>query len=173
MQIITTYVYADILNDNTSPWLVSRAIWLLSYFTDQDGMTIDIVNKVFQLMHTSNYTPVKVDAAICIAEMVSDQSHFVELIKPALNQLLTNYLRIMDTIEMEELVDALKTIIDVYGELITPYALEVATKLGDTYMRLIQTTSDKEDSELMMTAAGCLKAINKILYFAIDCPSAD
>lgn len=58
---------------------------------------------------------------------------------------------------------------DIYNEHITPYALQVVGKLSETFLKLIGSTSqDKEDSEMMMTAHGCLTAINNILLYSMD-----
>jgi len=84
-----------------------RAIWALSHVTDQEGLKLEVVNQIFTLMHSNTELSVKVEAALCIAEIVSDQPQFASLIKPALEQLLGTYLNIMELIDCKELVEAL------------------------------------------------------------------
>lgn len=43
----------------------------------------------------------------------------------------------MDEIDFEELVGALRVIVDTYEEEISPYAISLCQKLGDAYVRLI------------------------------------
>ena len=94
------------------------------------------------------------------------------MIKPALQQLLVTYLKIMDSIDSKDLVDSLRKIVDVYQEEITPYSIEVALKLQENYIKLVQSKEEREDTEIMCTAHGCLQAINRILFFSIDNPAS-
>ena len=52
-----------------------RALWLVSLVTDQEGLTMDLINAIFNLMHTSEL-PVQLEAAITLSDVVSDQTVF-------------------------------------------------------------------------------------------------
>jgi len=43
----------------------------------------------------------------------------------------------MDEIDFEDLVTALKKIVEIYGSEITPYAVSLASKLSEAFVRLI------------------------------------
>ena len=43
----------------------------------------------------------------------------------------------MDDIDFDELVDALRQLVEEYQEEIAPYAISLCTKLGEAYLRLI------------------------------------
>jgi len=146
-----------------------RAIWAISHVTDQEGLKLEVVNQIFTLMHSNTELSVKVEAALCIAEIVSDQPQFASLIKPALEQLLGTYLNIMELIDCKELVEALQKIAETYHNDITPYAVAVAGKLSENYLKLVNSDKeDREDTEIMSTAIGCIHAINRILGLCIE-----
>jgi hypothetical protein len=50
------------------------------------------------------------------------------------------YLKIMDEIDFEELVGALRIIVDTYEDEIAPYAVSLCQKLSEAYCRLIQNS---------------------------------
>lgn len=121
-QLCINFAHKDIMNDATPDILKQRALWFMSYLTDQDGLTIELVNKVFNLMHSSGSLAVKIEAAQALAEIVNDQPSYSEVIKPALQQVLETFLQLMDEIELEGLISALKIIVDNYEKEIIPFA---------------------------------------------------
>ena len=46
----------------------------------------------------------------------------INFLRPGLEMLLKTYLKIMDDIDFDELVEALKTLVEVYHDEIAPYA---------------------------------------------------
>ena len=78
---------------------------------------------------------------------------------------MKTYLKIMDDIDFDEMVEALKKLVDVYDEEIAPYAVSLCAKLGETYLRLIaqKGSGDEEDNETLLTADGLMTAIKRVL----------
>ncbi len=66
-----------------------------------------------------------------------DHEIAVEFIRPGLESLLKTYLKIMDDIDFDELVNALQNIVDVYEEEIAPFAVALCSKLGEAFMKLM------------------------------------
>ena len=66
--------------------------------------------------------PVRVSAAIAIKGLLVHESA-VNFLRPGLESLLRIYLKIMDEIEFDELVLALKTIVESYEAEIAPFAV--------------------------------------------------
>jgi hypothetical protein len=89
----------------------------------------------------------------------------VEFVRPGLEALLKSYLKIMDDIDFDQLVHALQSIVSVFEQDIAPYAVGLCQKLGDTYIRLInsQGPEDEEDQETQLTATGLIVAIRRVL----------
>lgn len=48
------------------------------------------------------------------------------------------YLKLIDDIEYDELIECLRRIVDIFSEEIAPYALELCTSLGESFVRLIE-----------------------------------
>jgi hypothetical protein len=78
---------------------------------------------------------------------------------------------LIDEIDYDELIEALRTIVSVYGDEICPYAVELCQKLGEAYCRLAHASSVnvgggnelEEDAESSLTAGGLMGAIRRIL----------
>jgi hypothetical protein len=71
----------------------------------------------------------------------------------------------MDDIDFDQLVAALQQIVVVFETDIAPYAVGLCQKLGQTYIRLInsQGPEEEEDQETQLTATGLVVAIRRVL----------
>ena len=71
----------------------------------------------------------------------------------------------MDDIDFDELVQALQQLVNVYHDEIAPYAVSLCAKLGEAYMRLINSkgVGEEEDNETCLTADGLMTAITRVL----------
>ena len=63
---------------------------------------------------------VKVEAALAISELLNHQE-VVDFIRPNLGNILRIFLKIMDDVDYDDLIVALKEIVDKYGEEVAPY----------------------------------------------------
>lgn len=71
----------------------------------------------------------------------------------------------MDEIDFEDLVGALRKIVDIYEDEIAPYAVSLCHKLSEAYVRCIKTkgNQDDEETETGLTADGLMTAIRRVL----------
>jgi hypothetical protein len=67
---------------------------------------------------------VKVEAALAISELLNHQE-VVDFIRPNLGNILRIFLKIMDDVDYDDLIVALKDIVDKYGEEVAPYAVSL------------------------------------------------
>lgn len=79
-------------------------------------------------------------------------------------------MKLIDDIDYDELVDSLKIIVEIFSEEIAPYAEELCLRLGESYVRLMETKKDlaggdslEVDNETCLTAGGLMTAIRRIL----------
>lgn len=49
------------------------------------------------------------------------------------------YLKLIDDIDYDELIESLKVIVEIFSEEIAPYAEELCLRLGESYCRLMET----------------------------------
>ena len=68
---------------------------------------------------------VRVEAAMALSSLLKHQEKVVDFLRPGLGNVLKMYLRIMDEIDFEELVGALRIIVDTYDDEIAPYAVSL------------------------------------------------
>ena len=76
---------------------------------------------LYQNLH-HNELPVKVEAALALVQFL-DHQEAVDFMRPGLADLLQTYLKIMDDIDFDDLVDALKEIVIVFENDIAPFAI--------------------------------------------------
>lgn len=63
--------------------------------------------------------------------------------RPGLGTIIKIYLRLIDEIEYDELVKALEKIATVFQEEIAPYAAELCSRLGESYVRMCQIARER------------------------------
>jgi hypothetical protein len=117
-----------------------------------------------------NDLPVRVNAAVSLIKLLGHEIS-QEIVRPALGQIIRIYLKLIDDIDYDELIDALKTIVEIYEAEIAPYAIELCSKLGESYLRLIEATKSSDgrgaelerDAQTSLTADGLMTAIRRVL----------
>ena len=99
-----------------------------------------------------------------------DHEIAVELIRPGLGSVIKIYLKLIDDIDYDELVSALRSIVEVFDKEIGPYAIELTEKLSEAFLRLFSTKQGQgnemeleEDGDTALTATGLFKALRRIL----------
>jgi len=113
----------------------------------------------------SSDLPVRVFAGIALVHLLCHES-VVELCRPGLNDLLNLLIHIMDEIDLDELIYSLQGLIDAYEEEIAPYAVQLAKKLSEAFMRLFMSqdgSKESDDTEISLSLSGCMSAIVKVL----------
>ena len=84
----------------------------------------------------------RVEAAMALSSLLKHQTAVVDFMRPGLEVVLKMYLKIMDDIDFEELVGALRIIVDTYDDEIAPFAVSLCKKLSEAYIRLISSAGD-------------------------------
>ena len=106
----------------------------------------------------------KVEAALAISALL-DHQVVQDIIRPALSDVLKVFLRIMDEIDFEDLVGALRKIVEIYDSEIAPYAISLCMKLSEAYVRCVKNKGEIDDEEIEqgLTADGLMRAIVRVL----------
>jgi len=90
-------------------------------FKDNNHMK-EVVAGTYECLHKDPALPVRLTAAISMKQLLSNDDA-CNMLKPHLKEILEAYLKLMQEIESEELVNALEEIVSIYNEDIGPYAL--------------------------------------------------
>lgn len=107
-------------------------------------------------------------AAIALVNLLEHQT-VVEFMSPQLNTLIQIFLKLIDEIDYDELIEALRRIVEVFEDQIGPYAIQLCQKLGEAYCRMFKQSQQsgeqelEEDAETSLTACGLMGAIRRIL----------
>ena len=111
----------------------------------------------------------RVNAAVSLIKLL-DHPAAVEFIRPGLSDVIRIYLKLIDEIDYDELINSLKKIVDVFEDEIGPHAFDLCSKLGEAFLRLHEqkkaTQGSNEldlDQETSLTAEGIMTAIRRVL----------
>eukprot|EP00884_Botryococcus_braunii_P004058 jgi/Botrbrau1/13653/Bobra.0292s0003.1 len=125
-----------------------------------------LLQHAFNLMRDPEL-PVRIEAVSAVRNLFDayDDAQ-LDLIKPILPQLLNELFALLNELpENEDLVFALETVVDKFGEAIAPHALAVCQHLANAFWRMQEGTEG--DDEGGMAMYGCLRALSSVL----DCVS--
>ena len=95
----------------------------------------------------------------------------IEYVRPGLEQIIKIYLKLIDDIDYDKLIESLKVIVEVFEEEIGPYAIQLCSKLGEAFLRLNEAQKVNcgggaeldVDAQTSLTADGLITAIRRIL----------
>jgi hypothetical protein len=84
-------------------------------------------------------------------------------LKPFIKEILTVYLKLMDDIDLDELLNGLSEIVSDFKEDISEFSVSLVLQLVTAFHRLIKVDLEDDDGEAQMAASGCIKTILKIM----------
>lgn len=169
--VLMQYIQPEL--DSASPFLKARASWVYGQFGNFPFENQDHLRKVLDSLYRNvqhRDLPVRVNAAVSLIKMLNHEMA-VEFVRPGLEPIIKIYLKLIDDIDYDELIESLKRIVEVFENEISPYAVQLCTKLGEAYVRLAEAQRAnqggggelEEDSETSLTAVGLITAIRRIL----------
>ena len=142
-----------------------RACWVYGQFYELEFKDVEAfkvaIQCVFEALSDSDL-PVRVVAAVSLHKFL-DNNVIVDMLRPVLAELLTIYLKLMNEIELEELVFGLEQLVKAYGDEIKPFALRLTQELVDAFKRMSAPTSDEDIPDSALAASACVDTINKII----------
>jgi hypothetical protein len=113
--------------DSPQQMVQARACWVYGRygsfeFRDEKHL-FAAIEKIANLLH-SDHIAVRVDAALALSELL-DHETAANFVKPGLGDILKIFLKIMDDIDFEDLVSALRKIVDIFEDDIAPFAISL------------------------------------------------
>jgi len=120
----------------------SRACWIYGMY-GKFPINEDHLRNVLDCLYANlqhNDLPVRVNASIALINLL-DHEVAIEFLRPGLETIISIYLKLMDDIDYDELVNALNTLVGVFYEDIGPHALKLCDKLSQAFIRLLNSTS--------------------------------
>lgn len=150
--------------DSQVPFLRFRACAFLRAFTGcklSSDLASVITLKIARLMQDVEL-PVRVEAATTLARLV-DWPCAEEILKPELKAVMIMYLTLMNTIDLEDLVDALEALVNKFSSHISPFAIELADSLKQQFFRMVSANPNETHGESAIAAASVLTTLIKIV----------
>uniref|UniRef100_A0A4W4GJU1 Importin N-terminal domain-containing protein n=1 Tax=Electrophorus electricus TaxID=8005 RepID=A0A4W4GJU1_ELEEL len=150
-----------------------QACWVLHYFcevkfkSDQNLQTALELTRFCLISDTE--MPVKVEAAIALQVLISNQEKAKEYITPFIRPVMQALLHIVRETENDDLTNVIQKMICEYSEEVTPIAVEMTQHLAMTFNQVIQTGPDEEGGDdKAVTAMGILNTIDTLLSVVED-----
>mmetsp|Transcript_32498 Transcript_32498/g.56195 ORF Transcript_32498/g.56195 Transcript_32498/m.56195 type:complete len:933 (-) Transcript_32498:3242-6040(-) len=160
--LFINYVNADL----TSPIGFSRmrAVWMYSQFAKfpfkNEETNMYVCTTICKLL-MDEALAVQIESAIAIPRLV-DWPAMKKIIVPELEGLIRAYLKLMDLIDSEDLVESLEEIVGTFNVEIAPFAVDLTKSLTEHFSRMAFETT-KNGGESGMAAASALSTVGKII----------
>ncbi|MEE6498745.1 hypothetical protein FKM82_003220 [Ascaphus truei] len=154
-------------------YMRARACWVLHYFCEVKFKIDQNLQTALELTRRclidDREMPVKVEAAIALQVLISNQEKAKEYIAPFIRPVMQALLHIIRETENDDLTNVIQKMICEYSEEVTPIAVEMTQHLAMTFNQVIQTGPDEEGSDdKAVTAMGILNTIDTLLSVVED-----
>lgn len=162
--MLVAYVFPNLESPNG--YLRARACWVLHYFagtkfTNEVHLlkALELVQKC--VLHETDL-PVKVEAAICLQALISQQEKLKSASEVQITLIVLEILKVIRETENEDLTSVLQKFIHKYTDQLVPIALEMTQHLAATFDKL-SSNSDDDTEDRALTSMGLLNTIDTIL----------
>uniref|UniRef100_A0A672RSG9 Importin N-terminal domain-containing protein n=1 Tax=Sinocyclocheilus grahami TaxID=75366 RepID=A0A672RSG9_SINGR len=154
-------------------YMRARACWVLHYFCEVKFKIDQNLQTALELTRlcliNDNEMPVKVEAAIALQVLISNQEKAKDYITPHIRPVMQALLHIVRVTENDDLTNVIQKMICEYSEEVTPIAVEMTQHLALTFNQVIQTGPDEEGGDdKAVTAMGILNTIDTLLSVVED-----
>jgi importin-7 len=177
--LLINFVYPEF--SNPIGFLRSRSAWVYSRFANLDLSTAENkttpenlnfktkgLEAVCKLLIDSEL-PVRYEAGVALPKLLSWSVSKIRL-SGELKNLLEIYLKLINEIDSEDVVESLESIVSAFPKEIIPFSLELAQHLASAFTRMIGKDLNEDDGESAMAAVSTLNTIGKIIDVLEDRP---
>jgi len=168
--MLVTYVFPFFQNPNG--YLRARACCVLRYFSDtefqNENNLFQAYQAVYRCLTSDDQLPVKVEAAICLQYLMSNQERVLKLIEQNITQIALELLNIIRETENEDLTNVMQKLICTFPKQLSPTAFEMTQHLEQTFNQLIDSYTEDATDDKALTALGVLNTIDTILSLLED-----
>ena len=167
--LLIEHVLWELSSDN----LFLRARALLCYWEITSKMSLEdkkATEEFWSLIYNNSLKSqplnIRVYSFVCIGN-VCDTEFGQMFFKNKVGELLETWLDILDEFFIEDLIEALNEIINVFYEEVIPYSIQVWEKLSEAYYDIMvqmgQEDVEMDDAKSVVIANGCLNAIKRLV----------
>uniref|UniRef100_A0A3B3IMN9 Importin 8 n=1 Tax=Oryzias latipes TaxID=8090 RepID=A0A3B3IMN9_ORYLA len=168
--MLQNYVFP--LLNSPSCYLRARSCWMLHCFSllrfhDEVALR-NAVELVKQDLLDDKEMPVKVEAAIALQTLVSNQEQAKLYIRPYIRPVMQELLHVIRETENDDLTNVIQKMICVYNQEMAAIAVDMTQNLSEIFTRVLQSEEYEENEDKTVMALGLLSTIDTILTVMED-----
>ncbi|KAH9487616.1 importin-7 [Bulinus truncatus] len=167
--MLNTHVYPAFNSEHG--YLRARACWVIRYFSEMkfrnDENLLAAVELVKTALCTDKDLPVRVEAAIALQMLITEQEKARNYIQPFVKPVILELLQIIRETENDDLTGVMQKLVCTYVEDVIPIAVEMMSHLAQTFAQVIESDSDGSE-EKAITALGIINTMETILNVMED-----
>ncbi|XP_015259779.1 PREDICTED: importin-8-like [Cyprinodon variegatus] len=153
-------------------YLRARSCWVLHCFSPlrfHDELVLrNAVELVRQDLVDDQEMPVKVEAAIALQALVSNQEQAKLYIRPHIRQVMQQLLHVVRETENDDLTNVIQKMICEYNQEMATIAVDMTQNLAEIFTRVLQSEEYEENEDKTVMALGILSTIDTILTVMED-----
>ncbi|KAF5106010.1 hypothetical protein DV453_004295 [Geotrichum candidum] len=177
---IAQYVFPDF--NSPHGFLRVRACQFLNVYADVEFQNVENTSFAYQCILKcleDENLPVQIEAALALQPMVKHNEVRAAL-SSRIPEIMTRLLDLANKIDIDAITGVIEEFVEIFSEQLTPFAVDLATKMCDQLMRLLSELADQQQVEFdaenyddtanedkTMTALGVLTTISTLLL-ALD-----
>ncbi|XP_076152433.1 importin-8 isoform X2 [Alosa pseudoharengus] len=168
--MLQNYVF-PLLNSNLG-YLRARSCWVLHSFSPlkfHDELVLrNAVELVKQDLIADKEMPVKVEAAIALQTLVSNQEQAKVYIRPYIRPVMQELLHVIKETENDDLTNVIQKMICEYNEEVAVIAVDMTQNLAEIFRKVLDSEEYEECEDKTVMALGILSTIDTILTVMED-----
>uniref|UniRef100_A0A3Q0RDQ0 Importin 8 n=1 Tax=Amphilophus citrinellus TaxID=61819 RepID=A0A3Q0RDQ0_AMPCI len=153
-------------------YLRARSCWVLHCFSPlhfHDELVLrNAVELVKQDLIDDKEMPVKVEAAIALQTLVSNQEQAKLYIRPYIRPVMQELLHVVRETENDDLTNVIQKMICEYNQEVAIIAVDMTQNLAEIFTRVLQSEEYEENEDKTVMALGILSTIDTILTVMED-----
>ncbi|KAI1882050.1 hypothetical protein AGOR_G00246700 [Albula goreensis] len=168
--MLQNYVF-PLLNSNLG-YLRARSCWVLHSFSSlqfhNELVLRNAVELVRQNLISDKEMPVKVEAAIALQTLISNQEQAKVYIRPYIRPVMQELLHVVKETENDDLTNVIQKMICEYNEEVAVIAIETTQNLAEIFSKVLQSEEYEDSEDKTVMALGILSTIDTILTVMED-----
>lgn len=152
-------------------YLRARACWVIRNFSELKFKTDQNLLMAVELVKVAlcgdKDLPVRVEAAIALQMLITEQDKAKTAIQPFVKPVILELLKVIRETENDDLTGVMQKLVCTYVHEITPLAVEMMSHLAQTFAQVIESDSEGSE-EKAITALGIINTMETILNVMED-----
>lgn len=153
-------------------YLRARSCWVLHCFSPLKFHDEVVLRRAVELVKQDlvedKEMPVKVEAAIALQTLVSNQQQAKVYIRPFIRPVMQELLHVVKETENDDLTNVIQKLICEYNQEVAAIAVDMTRNLAEIFTRVLQSDEYEESEDKTVMALGLLSTMDTILTVMED-----